>query len=120
LNRFAVFLAVVVALVSFLYDIKIGLLVVLVASLILQIVVLIMAVAGSRYLNFERKGYWLRVGSSLIHLGLILFILDLFFYRMQALHLLLFWITTVSTTLGMIFCFYSGRVSILVRRKVEN
>ena len=120
LNRFAMLLAAAVTLVSFIWDIKMGLLVVLVASLVLQIVVLIMAVAGSKHLHFERKGYWLRVGSSLIHLGLILFILDLFFYRMQTLHLVLFWITTVSTTLGMIFCFYSGGVSRLLRRKTEG
>jgi hypothetical protein len=117
LNRFAVLLGAAVIGTAMLWDIKTSLLVVLCASLALQFVVLIMAIGGSRYLNFEKKGYWLRVGSSLIHLGLILFILDLFFFRLQTLHLLLFWVTTVSTTLGMICCFYSGSVAALLRRQ---
>jgi len=78
LNRFA-FLLVMTALVTSWFDgVKTGLLVILSASLVLQTVVLFMAIGGSRYLNFEKKGYWARVGSSLIHLGLVLFILDLF------------------------------------------
>ncbi len=66
--------------------------------------------------NFEKKGYWLRVGSSAMHLGLILFILDLFFYKNQTLHLPLFWVTTVATTGGMIACFYSQSIASLVQR----
>jgi hypothetical protein len=120
LNRFAVLLGAAVIGTAMLWDIKTSLLVVLCASLALQFVVLIMAIGGSRYLNFEKKGYWLRVGSSLIHLGLILFILDLFFFRLQTLHLLLFWVTTVSTTLGMICCFYSGSVAALLRRQTGD
>jgi hypothetical protein len=120
LNRFALVLTVAVMAIAAAHDMKMALLVLLAASLTLQVVVLIMAVLGSRHLNFERKGYWLRVGSSLIHLGLILFILDLFFYEMPGLHLVLFWVTTVSTTLGMGFCFYSGSVSAFVRRKTQG
>jgi hypothetical protein len=120
LNRFAVLLGAAVIGTAMLWDVKTGLLVVLCASLALQFVVLIMAIGGSRYLNFEKKGYWLRVGSSLIHLGLILFILDLFFFRLQTLHLVLFWVTTISTTLGMICCFYSGSVAALLRRQTGD
>lgn len=92
-----------------------GLLAVLVAAGTLQLGVLGLALAGSAYLNFTRSGYWLRVGSSLIHLGLILFVLDLFLYKNQALHLVLFWITTISTVLGMAFCFWSDWVAGLMR-----
>jgi hypothetical protein len=120
LNRFAVSLGLVVLGTAMLFDIKTGLLVVLCAALALQLIVLAMAIGGSQYLNFEKKGYWLRVGSSLIHLGLILFILDLFLFRLQTLHLLLFWVTTVSTTLGMICCFYSGSVAALLRRQTGD
>jgi hypothetical protein len=58
-----------------------------------------------------------RVGSSLIHLGLILFVFDLFFYQRQALHLFLFWITTGATVLGMLFCFYAETVVRLITGK---
>lgn len=88
-----------------------GLIVVLTASLALQLVVLVMAVAGSKQLHFEKSGYWVRLGSSLIHLGLILFVLDLLLYKHLSLHLFLFWVTTGSSVLGMLFCFYSQSVA---------
>ena len=69
-----------------------------------------MALAGSRNLHFHKKGYWVRLGSSLIHLGLIIFILDLFFYASKTLHLILFWVTTGASIVGMLFCFYAESV----------
>ena len=117
LNRFAVSLMIAVPAVALAADIKTGLLMVLVAALLLQIVVLGMALAGSKNLHFEKKGYWVRLGSSLVHLGLILFVLDLFFYERHRLHLVLFWITTISTTLGMLFCFYAETMRRLIGRK---
>jgi hypothetical protein len=111
LNRFAVFLTTVAVLTSWLAGVKSGLLVILCAALILQLVILLMALFGSAQLNFEKKGYWARVGSSLIHLGLVLFILDLFFHRQPSLHLLLFWITTIATVLGMTCCFYADSIA---------
>jgi peptidoglycan biosynthesis protein MviN/MurJ (putative lipid II flippase) len=95
-----------------------GLVVVLTASLLLQVIVLGMAVMGSRHLHFEKSGYWLRVGSSLIHMGVILFVLDLILYKNQSLHLFLFWVTTISTVLGMLFCFYAqGVADIIIRMR---
>ena len=82
----------------------------------LQLVVLGMAVAGSHHLHFEKSGYWVRVGSSLIHLGFILFVLDLLLYKHLTLHLVLFWVTTGSSVLGMLFCFYSQSVAQAVQK----
>jgi hypothetical protein len=75
-----------------------------------------MALAGSAILNFEKKGYWERVGSSAMHLGIILFVLDLFYYQYQSLHLTIFWLTTFFTVLGMLGCFYSEAIVALVKR----
>jgi hypothetical protein len=111
LNLFAFGLLVVVPLVAVLGTGRDALLLVLSASLVLQLMVLGLALMGSRRLNFEKSGYWLRVGSSLIHLGLIMFVLDLFFYRQQTLHLFLFWLTTIATVFGMIFSFYAQGVA---------
>ena len=116
LNRFSLLLAIAGIGVSVWQGIKIGLIVILVASLILQLVVLLMAVAGSKHLHFEKSGYWVRVGSSLVHLGFILFVLDLLLYRHLTLHLFLFWVTTGSSVLGMLFCFYSQGVASGIRR----
>lgn len=117
LNRFAMLLTMVAAITCWLVGVKSGLLVILCASLSLQLLILVMALFGSARLNFEKKGYWARVGSSLIHLGLVLFILDLFFHRQQTLHLLLFWVTTGATVLGMLFCFYAESIAEMVIKK---
>lgn len=119
LNWFAFLLAVVSVTVSLWMGIKSGLVVVLVASMILQMAVLFLALAGSERLHFEKSGYWLRVGSSLVHLGIIIFVLDLFFHKQQQLHLALFWVTTGASVLGMLFCFYAGSVAEVVGRIVN-
>jgi hypothetical protein len=116
LNWFGAGLAVVCTAFSFLLGLKAGLIVVLTASLLLQLVVLGMAVAGSRHLHFEKSGYWVRVGSSLIHLGLILFVLALLLYRHPFLHLVLFWVTTGASVLGMLCCFYAQTAANVVRK----
>ena len=116
----SVLMAVAALAVSFFQGIKTGLVFVLVTALILQVLVLILALGGSERLNFTKKGYWVRVGSSLLHLGMILFVLDLFFYKQQALHLALFWVTTVATVLGMTFCFYAESVVGVFRRKEKH
>lgn len=121
LNRFALALLSVIGVVTWVWGVVMALKVALCLTLALQAVVLAMAVAGNQRLNFEKKGYWLRVGSSAMHLGLILFILDLFFYKQQALHLALFWVTTVATVLGMIGCFYSPALAgMMTKRGVED
>lgn len=120
LNRFAAALFVLVIAVSLGWGIKTGLIVVLIASLILQLAVLVLALGGSQALHFEKKGYWVRLGSSLLHLGLILFILDLFFYEKQTLHLVLFWVTTAATVTGMLLCFYADTMARLIRRRSKQ
>ncbi len=117
LNRFALGLLLVIGGVSWIWGVVMALQVALCLTLALQCVVLGMAAAGSERLNFETKGYWLRVGSSSLHLGLVLFILDLFFYDRQALHLALFWVTTVATVFGMICCFYSPSLAGMMKRE---
>lgn len=107
LNLFTLLLIMSAVLAGLIAGVRTSLFLILGASLVLQLVVLIMAVAGGRNLHFHKKGYWVRVGSSLIHLGLLLFILDLFFYEKKNLHLFLFWITTGATVAGMLFCFYA-------------
>ncbi len=111
LNILGAFLAITAIIVSAWKGIAAGLIVVLVASLFLQVIVLVLAVLGSQRLHFEKSGYWVRVGSSLIHLGIILFVLDLLLHKHLSLHLFLFWVTTISTVLGMLFCFYAQSVA---------
>lgn len=116
----AIIQAVMCTAVSLISGIKAGLIVVLTISLLLQLVVLALAVTGSKHLHFEKSGYWVRVGSSLIHLGLILFVLDLLLYRHLTLHLILFWVTTGSSVLGMLFCFYAQDVARIIKKGKEK
>lgn len=117
LNRFAALLAASGAGVWYFWGGAAALLAVLAVAALLQFVVLLLAIAGNQHLYFEKKGYWLRVGSSALHLGLILFILDLFLYRYQPLHLFLFWMTTAATTVGMVNCFYAEPLANWLREK---
>lgn len=116
-NRLVLFLALLALAVSWYAGVGAGLLMIVGASLLLQLVVLALALAGSDQLHFEKKGYWLRVGSSLIHLGLILFVLDLFFHHLPGLHLVLFWVTTVSVVAGLLASFYAESVAVLFTRR---
>jgi len=119
LNRVAVLLVVCAVLTGFIAGVKASLFFILGASLVLQLIVLILTLGGSKNLNFHKKGYWVRLGSSLIHLGLILFVLDLLLYERKALHLFLFWITTGASVAGMLFCFYAESVVGLITGKQQ-
>jgi hypothetical protein len=89
----------------------------LVISAALQAIVLILVVLGRR-LKFLCEGYWNRLGSSLVHLGLILFCLDFFFLSHRDLHFVIFWILAICIFIGMIVTFYAkGMVEWLQRRK---
>jgi hypothetical protein len=117
LNRVTVLLIVGAVLTGLIWGGRTSLFFILIASLVLQLVVFCLAVSGSKSLNFHKKGYWVRLGSSLIHLGLILFVLDLLLYEKMKLHLFLFWITTGSSVLGMVFSFYAESVVSLISGK---
>lgn len=117
LNRATLLLLVGTVLTALIWGGRASLYFILAASLVLQVVVLLMALSGSKKLNFHKKGYWVRLGSSLIHLGLILFVLDLLLYEKMTLHLFLFWVTTGTSVLGMVFSFYAESVVRLITGK---
>ena len=117
LNRGTLSLLVGTVLTGLIWGGRVSLYFILTASLILQLIVLFMALGGSEKLNFHKKGYWVRLGSSLIHLGLILFVLDLLLYEKMTLHLFLFWVTTGTSVLGMVFSFYAESVVRLISGK---
>lgn len=120
LHRFTALLCSAALIAGFTVGIRASLLLILSASLVLQLIVLVLALGGSINLHFHKKGYWVRLGSSLIHLALILFVLDLLLYERKNLHLVLFWITTGTSIAGMVFCFYAETVvRVVSARKVS-
>jgi len=99
--------------------IRAALMVTLLVSLMLQSVVLVLAIAGSSRLKFETRNYWVRVGSCLIHLGLVLFVLDILSHNRPGLHTVLFVLTTVSSMVGMLLCFYAGPLADFLKLRRE-
>ncbi len=119
--------------VSVIADSIIALAVVLYISFALQLVVFILVMSGMK-LHFEKTGYWMRVGSSLIHLGFIIFVLDFLFLKeglvidsynifidlnpLNAIdpsiktrtHLVIFWISTVMMSVGCLLTFYAPEI----------
>ncbi|MCX9010363.1 MAG: hypothetical protein OIN66_04490 [Candidatus Methanoperedens sp.] len=77
----------------------------------LQGIVLIMTIKKSRAIRFEREGYVVRLGSSLLHLGVVILVLNFVSLRENPLHISIFWSGTVLVIAGNVFSFYSGRIA---------
>jgi hypothetical protein len=82
----------------------------LVVSALLQMVVLILTISGRR-IKFLYEGYCSCLGSCLIHLGLIIFCLDLFLLSYWNIHLIIFWISATCIFIGMILAFYAKGIT---------
>jgi hypothetical protein len=77
----------------------------LVLSTLLQVVVLGLIFTKVR-LRFSRRGLATKLGSCLIHLGFLLFVIDLALLQGSPWHLPLFWVSTVLMTAGCLVSFY--------------
>lgn len=87
---------------------RFGLGVVLGLSAALQAVILVLVLAGRR-LHFAGQGLALRAGSSLAHLGLVLFTIDLVSLQGSPWHIPLFWLATGLLTAGSTLTFYVAK-----------
>jgi hypothetical protein len=81
---------------------------VLALSAALQAVILGLVLAGAR-LRFSGQGLALRAGSSLLHLGTVLFTFDLVALQGSPWHIPLFWVSTALLTAGCVLTFYVAR-----------
>jgi hypothetical protein len=77
-------------------------------SALLQMVVLALVLAGAR-LHFAGRGFALRAGSSLLHLGTVLFTFDLVALQGSPWHIPLFWVATGLLTAGCVLTFYFAK-----------
>ena len=82
--------------------------IVLALSALLQTAILALVLAGAR-LRFSGSGFALRAGSSLLHLGTVLFTLDLVALQGSPWHIPLFWVATGLLTAGCVLTFYLAR-----------
>ena len=98
------------------FGLMIGIGFLLVAASLTQIVVIAMTIAGSKRLSFEVQGFFLQIGSAVLHLGLIFFVYDLALLTESPSHLVVFWIATALIGIGMVLYFYSSEFSRLAGR----
>jgi hypothetical protein len=78
---------------------------------IIQAVVLMMTIKKSKSVRFEKEGYIVRIGSSLLHLGVVIIIFNFVSLRDYSFHLLIFWFGVMLITSGNIFSFYPEKMS---------
>jgi hypothetical protein len=77
-------------------------------SAALQAAILALVLSGAR-LRFTGHGLALRAGSTLLHLGVVLFTLDLVALQGSPWHIPLFWVSTALLTAGCVLTFYVAR-----------
>lgn len=81
---------------------------------VVQAIVLIMTVRKSKSIRFEKEGYIARMGSSLLHFGFVIIILNFVSMRDSPFHLAIFWIGVVLITVGNLFSFYPEKMGLMV------
>ncbi|HZD60607.1 MAG TPA: hypothetical protein VE439_09180 [Anaerolineae bacterium] len=101
--------------IGIIWGFAVGLGFLLVVSAIIQAAVVVMVIARSKRLVFEREGIMVQFGSSLLHLGFVVFILDLVLIKDLQNHLSVFWISTALIIAGTIFSFYSRELLLAMR-----
>ena len=91
--------------------IELGMSFILLMSIAVQAVVLVLTVMKSGALTFEREGYLIQIGSSLLHLGTVLFIFDFASMRDSVYHIPIFWVVTLLIGIGTFMSFYPSEIS---------
>ncbi len=96
---------------TFLSGIETGLGFILAVMAGFQGIVLIFTIRKSKAIRFEKEGYVVRLGSVLLHLGIVILILNFVIFRENPFHITIFWLGTVSVTVGNIFSFYPEKMT---------
>jgi hypothetical protein len=103
--------------ITFLSGIGNGLVFLLAVMIAVQGFVLIKAIKKNEALRFEKEVYAGRLGSSLLHLGLVVLIFNFMTLQGSSFHLLIFWGGMIMITAGNIFSFYPERINSLFIKK---
>ncbi|MHB8842549.1 MAG: hypothetical protein ACYC56_12325 [Candidatus Aquicultor sp.] len=101
--------------VSLAWGLVAGLGLLLIASLVIQMMVVMMLLARSGSLVFEREGPIVQLGSALLHLGFVVFALDILLIKDMQNHVNVFWFATVLITGGTVLSFYSRELALAFR-----
>ncbi len=102
-------------LLTFLLGIETGLGFILAVMTGIQVIVLFLILNKSKAIRFEKEGISARLGSLLLHLGLVTLVLNFIALKESQLHILIFWAGTLLITIGSIFSFYPDRIASLLK-----
>ncbi len=91
---------------TFLAGLTTGLGFILALMTVVQSIVLLMTLNKNKSLRFEKEGYIIRLGSSLLHLGVVILIFNFVSLRENPFHIPIFWAGTLLITFGNILSFY--------------
>jgi len=92
-----------------------GWLFLLASAAIIQLVVIAMTAIRSPRLTYLQESFLVRIGSALLHLGLIVLVAAFVVRTPRASQLTTFWIATALIMLGMIMSLYSTELGVLGR-----
>jgi len=115
LLQMSLILLSVSAVVAIAWGLAAGLGFILAVSAIVQLAVVVMVLVRSQSLVFEREGAAVQLGSALLHLGFVVFALDLVVIRDIRSHLGIFWLSTALITLGSILSFYPRELASVLK-----
>jgi hypothetical protein len=79
-------------------------------SIVIQTAIMVLTIIKWGGLTFEREGYFIQIGSSMLHLGIVVFVFDFVIMRTISLHLPVFWVATILITIGTVLSFYPGEI----------
>ena len=89
----------------------------LVVMIGIQSLVLMLVFKRSTSLRFEKEGYIVRLGSTLLHLGIVIVIFNFVSLRDVSYHIPVFWMGTIFITVGNVLSFYPQKMSSLFHKK---
>ncbi len=115
LIKFGIIAAGVTIVLTFLSGIETGLGFILAIMTGVQCIVLILTIKKSKTVRFEKEGYIARLGSVLLHLGVVILIFNFVTLRENPFHISIFWMGTLLVIAGNIFSFYPGRINSLLQ-----
>ncbi|MFQ6118607.1 MAG: hypothetical protein ACE5KE_01830 [Methanosarcinales archaeon] len=72
----------------------------------IQTAVLLLTIKKSASVRFEFRDFSAKVGSSLLHLGVVVFIFDFVNLYEQSIHIPVFWLSTLLIIGGIVMSFY--------------
>jgi hypothetical protein len=113
LIKFSAAILGITVIVTVFSDIEKGLGFILSVMTMVQSIVLIMTIKKSKSIRFEKEGYIGRIGSSLLHLGFVIIILNFVSLRDSPFHLSIFWIGVILITVGNVFSFYPEKMALM-------